>query len=64
MSLIATHAGSVNDPAETTGLTHYLEHMMFKGTGKLGTSNWSAEKTLIDSISNLFEQYKATTDPR
>jgi zinc protease len=63
MSLIATHAGSVNDPAETTGLAHYLEHMMFKGTGKFGTSNWNAEKPLIDSISNLFEQHKATTDP-
>ena len=63
MSFIATHAGSVNDPAETTGLAHYLEHMMFKGTDKFGTSNWSAEKPLLDSISNLFEQHKATNDP-
>jgi predicted Zn-dependent peptidase len=63
MSLIATHAGSVNDPSETTGLAHYLEHLMFKGTGKFGTSNWAAEKPLIDSISNLFEQHKATADP-
>ena len=63
MSLIATHAGSVNDPSETTGLAHYLEHLMFKGTGKFGTSNWVAEKPLIDSISNLFEQHKATADP-
>jgi predicted Zn-dependent peptidase len=63
MSFIATHAGSVNDPAETTGLAHYLEHMMFKGTGKFGTSNWTAERPLIDSISNLFEQHKATNDP-
>jgi len=62
-SLIATHAGSVNDPAETTGLAHYLEHMMFKGTGKFGTSNWAAEKPLLDSISALFEQHKTTTDP-
>jgi len=62
-SIIATHAGSVNDPAETTGLAHYLEHMMFKGTGKFGTSNWAAEKPLLDSISALFEQHKATTDP-
>jgi len=63
MSFIATHAGSVNDPAETTGLAHYLEHMMFKGTANFGTSNWSAEKPLLDSISNLFEQHKATNDP-
>lgn len=64
MSLIATRAGSVNDPSETTGLAHYLEHMMFKGTGKFGTSNWQAEKPLLDSISNLFEQHKATNDPQ
>ena len=62
-SIIATRAGSVNDPSETTGLAHYLEHMMFKGTGKFGTSNWSAEKPLLDSISALFEQHKANTDP-
>lgn len=62
-SIIATHAGSVNDPSETTGLAHYLEHMMFKGTGKFGTSNWQAEKPLLDSISALFEQHKATADP-
>ncbi len=63
VTLIATHAGSVNDPSETTGLAHYLEHLMFKGTGKFGTSNWKEEKPLIDSISNLFEQHKATNDP-
>ena len=56
--LIGVRAGSVNDPAQTTGLAHYLEHMMFKGTDKFGTTNWSAEKVLLDSISNLFEQYK------
>ena len=63
MSLNAPHAGSVNDQPETTGLAHYFEYLMFKGTGKFGTSNWDAEKPLIDSISNLFEQHKATIDP-
>ncbi|MCE1199517.1 MAG: insulinase family protein, partial [Marinilabiliales bacterium] len=63
LTLIATHAGSVNDPKETTGLAHYLEHMMFKGTGKFGTINWEAEKPLLDSISACFEQHKMTTDP-
>jgi zinc protease len=56
--LIGVRAGSVNDPAQTTGLAHYLEHMMFKGTDNYGTTNWSAEKVLLDSISNLFERYK------
>ena len=35
---IAVRAGSKNDPHETTGLAHYLEHMMFKGTERLGTT--------------------------
>lgn len=35
---IAVRTGSRNDPAETTGLAHYLEHIMFKGTDKFGTS--------------------------
>lgn len=63
MGVIAVKAGSVNDPIQTTGLAHYLEHMMFKGTDNFGTTNWSAEKVLLDSISNLFETYKVEPDP-
>ncbi len=63
MGLIGVRAGSINDPSETTGLAHYLEHMMFKGTDNFGTTNWPAEKVLLDSISNLFEQYKGETSP-
>ena len=63
MGVIAVKAGSVNDPIQTTGLAHYLEHMMFKGTDNFGTTNWPAEKVLLDSISNLFETYKAEPDP-
>jgi predicted Zn-dependent peptidase len=63
MGLIGVRAGSINDPAETTGLAHYFEHMMFKGTDNFGTTNWGAEKVLLDSISNLFEQYKAEAEP-
>jgi predicted Zn-dependent peptidase len=40
---VAVKAGSKNDPAETTGLAHYFEHIMFKGTSKFGTSNWEKE---------------------
>jgi len=63
MGLIGVRAGSINDPVETTGLAHYLEHMMFKGTDHFGTTDWTSEKVLLDSISNLFEKYKAELDP-
>ena len=60
---IPVKTGSNNDPSDNTGLAHYLEHMMFKGTSKLGSSNWEKEKPLLDEISDLYEQHKAETDP-
>lgn len=59
---IAVHAGSKHEPIETTGLAHYLEHMMFKGTTNLGTTNYELEKTLLDKITDLYEVYRTTTD--
>ena len=55
---IAVKAGSKFDPKETTGLAHYLEHMMFKGTPEYGTADWSKEKLLLDELSRLFELHK------
>ena len=43
---IAVRTGSRNDPKETTGLAHYLEHLMFKGTTHFGSSNVEAERPL------------------
>lgn len=60
---IAVKAGSKNDPKETTGLAHYLEHMMFKGTSNIGTTNWSREKMVIDAIAQLYEQHRNEKDP-
>ena len=60
---IAVRTGGKNDPAETTGLAHYLEHLMFKGTSHFGTQNFEAEKPLLDSITDLFELYRSKTDP-
>ncbi len=60
---IAVRTGSRNDPAETTGLAHYLEHLMFKGTQQFGTSNYEAEKPLLDTIEARYEQYRRVTDP-
>ncbi len=62
-TFIPVKAGSTYDPQDNTGLAHYLEHMMFKGTPKLGTINWDKEKVLIDELSDLFEQHKAEKDP-
>ncbi len=59
---IAVRVGGKNDPAETTGLAHYFEHLMFKGTPNFGTSDYAAEKPLLDEIEQLFEVYRKTTD--
>lgn len=59
---IAVRVGGKNDPAETTGLAHYFEHLMFKGTQKFGTKDYAAEKPMLDKIEQLFETYRNTTD--
>ncbi len=60
---IAVRAGSKHDPADATGLAHYLEHMMFKGTSKIGTLNWEEEQKKLKEISDLYEKHRAETDP-
>ena len=59
---IAVKTGSRNDPAETTGLAHYLEHLMFKGTQKFGTTDYAKEKTYLDEITKRYETYRKLTD--
>lgn len=59
---IAVKVGGKNDPSETTGLAHYFEHLMFKGTSHFGTSDYEAEKPLLDEIEQLFEVYRKTSD--
>jgi len=60
---IPVKTGSNNDPADNTGLAHYLEHMMFKGTSKIGSSDWEKEKILLDEISALYELHKSEDNP-
>ena len=60
---IAVRVGSKDDPHETTGLSHYLEHLMFKGSESFGTSDYAAEKPMLDQIRDLFEIYRTKTDP-
>ncbi len=60
---IAVRTGSANDPAESTGLAHYLEHMMFKGASTIGAINWEAEKELLKQISDLYEKHRTSGEP-
>ncbi len=55
---IAVRAGSKQDPADTTGLAHYMEHMLFKGTSRIGALDWDREKVLLERISDLYEQHR------
>lgn len=60
---IAVRAGSNYDPKESTGLAHYLEHMVFKGTDQISSLDWEKEKMYLDQISDLYEQHRAESDP-
>ena len=59
---IAVRAGSNTDPRNHTGLAHYLEHLLFKGTEHYGSLDWAKEKPYLDQIDALYEQYNSTTD--
>ncbi|HEY0978732.1 MAG TPA: insulinase family protein [Flavobacteriales bacterium] len=59
---IAVRAGSKNDPHDATGLAHYLEHMLFKGTSAMATTDWPKESALLLQISNLYEQRRTVVD--
>ena len=62
-TFIVVRTGSKNDPAETTGLAHYLEHLMFKGTDKFGVTDPEAEAPLLADIEARYEKYRTLTDP-
>lgn len=59
---IPVRAGSNHDPADNTGLAHYLEHMLFKGTSRMGSVNWEKEKIELQKISDLYERHKLSHD--
>ena len=61
---VVVRAGAVDEPAEYTGLAHYLEHMLFKGTQRIGALDWEKEKPMYDSIIALYDQYSEATDPK
>ncbi len=60
--VIMVKAGAKNDPDNATGMAHYMEHMLFKGTQQLGTIDWEKEKPHIDKIFELYDELGKTTD--
>lgn len=60
---IAVRNGGKNDPSDNTGLAHYLEHIMFKGSENFGTKDYAAEKVILDQIEEQFNIYRTKTDP-
>jgi predicted Zn-dependent peptidase len=62
MTLFTTKAGSKHDPADNTGLAHYLEHMLFKGTDRFGSLDYEKERVELDRIEALYERYNQTSN--
>ena len=60
---IAVRTGGRNDPSDCTGLAHYLEHLLFKGTQKMGTLDYTKEKPHLDKITELYEKHFNEKDP-
>ena len=61
--LVGVRAGSINDPEQYTGLAHYLEHLLFKGTDKIGALNWVEEEPLYKKIVQKYDEMAETNDP-
>lgn len=61
---VVVHAGSKNEKPTATGVAHYFEHIMFKGTDRIGTTNWAAERLYLDSISHAYDRLHATNDAK
>jgi zinc protease len=59
---VAVRAGSKNDPRDATGMAHYLEHMLFKGTTTMGTINYMEEKIWLDSITFYYDKLGQTRE--
>ncbi len=52
-------AGSSQDPLHMTGLAHMMEHMAFKGTDRIGTTDYAAEKAALEKIEQAYAAYRA-----
>ena len=61
--MVAVNVGSKEDPEQYTGLAHYLEHMLFKGTEKIGALEWEKERPLYEQIIAKYDELAQTADP-
>ena len=59
---VVVRGGGKRDPKDATGIAHYLEHLLFKGTDEMGTINYSEEKIYLDSIRVKYDELGSTTD--
>lgn len=59
---VLVKAGAKDSP--DTGIPHYFEHIMFKGTGKIGTINYAEEKKYLDQIERKYDELSATSDTK
>ena len=62
--MVLVKGGGKRDPKDATGIAHYFEHIMFKGTNQLGTINYAGEKPYLDSISILYDDLGKTKDEK
>jgi len=60
--LTYANVGGANEPDKKTGVAHFLEHLAFKGTTRIGTDNYQAEKPLLDRLDQLAEKIQTTSD--
>ena len=51
------NAGSVQEVPGSTGLAHMFEHMAFKGTHEIGTTNWPKEKVALEKVETAYAAY-------
>ena len=59
---VIVRGGSKCDPQDATGIAHYFEHIMFKGTDKIGTVDYTSEKVFLDSIQALYDKLPSAKD--
>ncbi len=64
MGMVAVKGGSKRDPKDATGIAHYFEHIMFKGTDKIGTTDYTKEKVYLDSIAQQYDKLGTTSDKK